>query len=188
MAHPEPGLRRQVMSWSPDMMLVRHRMKKGWVGAKHSHPHEQMVYIVSGHLTFGVPGGVFEARTGDSFLVPGDVVLRLPRRRIPRCWTSSLPIAKIMRRILASPPGKAVWLAAFVNLRYHRELVQIDHGHIVIAGGGYKGARAVGLYLDRCAMLFDRDSLDEFAGVSVDPQVFTGVGGHQHQTAVWREL
>ena len=74
MSHPEPGLWRQVMSWSPDMMLVRHRMKKGWVGARHSHPHEQMVYIISGHLTFEYPGGVFEAKTGDSFLVPGDVV------------------------------------------------------------------------------------------------------------------
>jgi quercetin dioxygenase-like cupin family protein len=74
MSTPEPGLRRQVMSYSPSMMLVRHRMKKGWVGARHSHPHEQMVFIVSGHLTFEHPGGVFEARTGDSFLVPGDVV------------------------------------------------------------------------------------------------------------------
>ncbi len=74
MSHPEAGLRRQVMSWSPDMMLVRHRMKKGWVGARHSHPHEQMVYIISGHLTFEYPGGVLEAKAGDSFLVPGDVV------------------------------------------------------------------------------------------------------------------
>ncbi len=74
MSHPEPGLRRQVMAWSPGMMLVRHRMKKGWVGARHSHPHEQMVYIISGHLTFEYPGGVLEAKTGDSFLVPGDVV------------------------------------------------------------------------------------------------------------------
>ncbi len=74
MSHPEPGLRRQLMSWSPGMMLVRHRMEKGWVGAKHSHPHEQLVYIISGHLTFEYPGGVFQAKAGDSFLVPGDVV------------------------------------------------------------------------------------------------------------------
>jgi quercetin dioxygenase-like cupin family protein len=73
MSSPEPGLRRQVMSYSPGMMLVRHRMKKGWVGAKHSHPHEQLVYIISGHLRFQHPGGVLEATTGDSFLVPGNV-------------------------------------------------------------------------------------------------------------------
>ena len=73
MSEPEPGLRRQVMSYSPSMMLVRHTMKKGWVGARHSHPHEQMVYIVSGHLTFEHPGGIVEAKAGDSFLVPGGV-------------------------------------------------------------------------------------------------------------------
>ncbi len=73
MSNPEPGLRRQVMSYSPSMMLVRHRMEKGWVGARHSHPHEQMVYVVSGHLKFQHPGGVFEAKAGDSFLVAGNV-------------------------------------------------------------------------------------------------------------------
>ena len=73
MTNPEEGLRRQVMSYSPSMMLVRHRMRKGWVGVSHSHPHEQMVYVVSGHLIFQHPGGQFEATTGDSFLVPGGV-------------------------------------------------------------------------------------------------------------------
>ena len=55
MSTPEPGLRRQVMSYTKDMMLVRHRMERGWVGARHSHPHEQMVYIVSGHIVFESP-------------------------------------------------------------------------------------------------------------------------------------
>lgn len=73
MSSPEPGLRRQVMSYSPSMMLVRHSMKKGWAGARHSHPHEQMVYVVSGRIRFEYPGGSLEAGAGDSFLVPGGV-------------------------------------------------------------------------------------------------------------------
>jgi len=73
MSVPEPGLHRQVMSYSPAMMLVRHTMAKGWVGTRHSHPHEQMVYVVSGRISFTHPGGTFEAGAGDSFLVPGDV-------------------------------------------------------------------------------------------------------------------
>jgi quercetin dioxygenase-like cupin family protein len=73
MSTPEAGLRRQVMCYSKELMLVRHRMEKGWVGAKHSHPHEQMVYVVSGHIVFTHPGGTFDARTGDSFLVGGNV-------------------------------------------------------------------------------------------------------------------
>jgi len=72
MTTPEPGLRRQVMSFTKDMMLVRHRMEKGWVGAKHQHPHEQMVYVVKGHLAFEHPGGRFEFKTGESFIVPGN--------------------------------------------------------------------------------------------------------------------
>jgi quercetin dioxygenase-like cupin family protein len=73
MSTPEPGLRRQVMSYSPNIMLVRHTMTKGWVGARHSHPHEQMVYLVSGRIRFQHPGGVFEAGPGDCFLVPGNI-------------------------------------------------------------------------------------------------------------------
>ena len=73
MSTPEPGLRRQVMSFSPTMMLVRHTMAKGWVGARHSHPHEQMVYLITGHLVFESPAGRFEVKGGDCFLVPGDV-------------------------------------------------------------------------------------------------------------------
>jgi quercetin dioxygenase-like cupin family protein len=73
MTTPEPGLRRQVMSYTPAMMLVRHVVVKGWAGTKHHHPHEQMVYIVRGRIRFEHPGGVFEAGPGDSFIVPGNV-------------------------------------------------------------------------------------------------------------------
>jgi quercetin dioxygenase-like cupin family protein len=73
MSSPEAGLRRQVMSFSPDMMLVRHRMTKGWVGTRHSHPHEQLVYVVSGHIVFEANGQKFDAKAGDSFMVPGGV-------------------------------------------------------------------------------------------------------------------
>jgi len=73
MSEPEPGLRRQVMSYNKGMMLVRHKMTKGWAGARHSHPHEQMVYVVRGKLIFEHPGGKFQVGSGESFIVPGDV-------------------------------------------------------------------------------------------------------------------
>ena len=47
---PEPGLKRQVLAHSPAMMLVRHQMRQGWCGSAHAHPHEQMVYVVSGRI------------------------------------------------------------------------------------------------------------------------------------------
>lgn len=74
MSAPEPGLRRQVMSYSKSMMLVRHTMIKGWTGALHSHPHEQMVYVVRGKLIFEHPQGKFQVASGESFIVPGNVL------------------------------------------------------------------------------------------------------------------
>lgn len=70
---PESGLSRQVLAFTDKLMLVRHLMEKGWVGARHSHPHEQLVYIISGHIRFTGAGRTFDARTGDSFIVPGGV-------------------------------------------------------------------------------------------------------------------
>ena len=73
MTSPEPGLKRQVMSHSAELMLVRHTMAAGWVGAPHSHPHAQLVYIVHGEIHLTVAGQVNILKTGDSLLVDGDL-------------------------------------------------------------------------------------------------------------------
>ena len=70
MTSPEPGLWRQVMSYSPWMMLVRHKTEPGWVGAAHSHPHEQLVFVVSGAIELTVDGVTHVLDAGDSILVP----------------------------------------------------------------------------------------------------------------------
>lgn len=69
----EPGLVRQVLAAGEQMMLVRHVMQDGWEGALHSHPHEQMVYVVRGRLIFTRGSEKFEVQTGDSFVVAGGV-------------------------------------------------------------------------------------------------------------------
>ena len=66
---PEPGLQRQVLAHSESMMLVRHEMRKGWIGAAHKHPHEQMVYVISGRLQVLVDGSTIDACAGDNFIV-----------------------------------------------------------------------------------------------------------------------
>ena len=71
---PEKGLSRQVLAYNHKLMLVRHLMENGWIGTRHSHPHEQLVYVIRGHLQFSsAAGSTFEARAGDSFVVPGGV-------------------------------------------------------------------------------------------------------------------
>jgi quercetin dioxygenase-like cupin family protein len=73
MTHPEPGLRRQVMSTSDRLMLVRHRMDAGWVGAAHSHPHEQVIYVVRGEVHLTADSTTHTLRAGDSLMIPGNV-------------------------------------------------------------------------------------------------------------------
>jgi quercetin dioxygenase-like cupin family protein len=70
---PEPGLTRLVGAYNDKLFLAEHRMEKGWIGAAHSHPHEQVVYVISGHLKVICAGKTFDVRTGDSFLVQGGV-------------------------------------------------------------------------------------------------------------------
>ena len=48
-------------------------MRKGWVGKVHSHTHDQIVYVVRGHLKVSCQGRAFELRTGDTFVVRGGI-------------------------------------------------------------------------------------------------------------------
>jgi quercetin dioxygenase-like cupin family protein len=70
---PEPGLTRRVLAHNPRLMLVEHRMQLGWVGTRHSHPHDQGVYVVSGRLRVCCGVETFEVGPGDTFVVRGGV-------------------------------------------------------------------------------------------------------------------
>jgi quercetin dioxygenase-like cupin family protein len=70
---PEPGLKRRVLAYNEKLFLVEHEMAKGWVGTLHSHPHDQIVYVIHGHLKVTCQGKMFELRTGDTFAVRGGV-------------------------------------------------------------------------------------------------------------------
>ena len=71
---PEPGLTRRILAHNSKLMLVEHRMAPGWVGTRHSHPHDQLVYVLAGHLAVTCGSSdKFEVRAGDSFVVRGGV-------------------------------------------------------------------------------------------------------------------
>jgi len=72
-SQPEPGLTRRVGATNEKLTVVEHRMEKGWVGARHSHPHDQIVYIICGHLKVTCGDTSFEVKAGDSFVVKGGV-------------------------------------------------------------------------------------------------------------------
>lgn len=70
---PEPGMIRQVLAYNPHLMLVRHTFEKGWKGARHSHPHHQIVYVTRGRIRFEAEGRSWEMAAGDSVVVDGGV-------------------------------------------------------------------------------------------------------------------
>lgn len=70
---PEPGMRRQVLANTDQLMLIRHFFDADWVGARHSHPHHQLVYVVKGAIRVEIGDQTFDAHTGDSFIVDGGV-------------------------------------------------------------------------------------------------------------------
>lgn len=70
---PEPGLQRQVLAHSAAMMLVRHQLRKGWRGAAHRHPHEQMVYVISGRIRVRIGNVWHNAFPGDNFIVASNI-------------------------------------------------------------------------------------------------------------------
>lgn len=72
-SNPEPGLTRRVLAYNDKLFLAEHKMVKGWAGAVHSHPHDQMVYVVRGHLQITCQGKIIDVRTGDTFVVRGGV-------------------------------------------------------------------------------------------------------------------
>jgi quercetin dioxygenase-like cupin family protein len=72
-SEPERGLQRRVLAYNDKLFLAEHEMVKGWVGTVHSHPHDQVVYVVHGHLRVTCQGATFDSRTGDSFVVRGGV-------------------------------------------------------------------------------------------------------------------
>jgi quercetin dioxygenase-like cupin family protein len=72
-SQPEAGLTRAVMAYNDKLFLAEHKMVKGWVGSLHSHPHDQVVYVVHGHLQVTCQGKTFDVRSRDSFVVRGGV-------------------------------------------------------------------------------------------------------------------
>jgi quercetin dioxygenase-like cupin family protein len=69
----EPGLERRVLAHNQRMMLVEHHMAVGWAGARHSHPHDQLVYVVAGRIRFSCGPETFEMSPGDSALLRGGI-------------------------------------------------------------------------------------------------------------------
>ncbi len=69
------GVTRKVLSYSENLMAVELTFPAGAVGAKHSHPHEQIGYVISGSLVYQEEGQEDKVlHPGDSYYVAPNVV------------------------------------------------------------------------------------------------------------------
>lgn len=66
----DPGVTRQVLADSPELMVVSFRFAQDAAGKLHSHPHVQSTYVKSGRFRFQIDGRPFEVQPGDSFVIP----------------------------------------------------------------------------------------------------------------------
>ena len=72
-AHPDAGVERQVLSHSPELMVVSFRFETGASGALHSHPHVQSTYVARGRFRFFRDGIAHDLQPGDSMVIPSGV-------------------------------------------------------------------------------------------------------------------
>ena len=68
------GLKRKVMAYDDNLMMVKVAFEKGGVGALHHHLHTQMSYVESGEFEITIGGREQVLRQGDVYYVPPHVV------------------------------------------------------------------------------------------------------------------
>jgi quercetin dioxygenase-like cupin family protein len=67
------GVRRQVMGYDEQLMLVKVAFQQGAVGAVHEHPHVQASYVASGKFEVQVGEEKKTLTSGDGFFVDSNV-------------------------------------------------------------------------------------------------------------------
>ena len=67
------GITRKVLAYHDNLMVVEVNFEKGAVGALHSHPHEQITYILEGVFEFNVGGEKRVVRAGDTTFKEPDI-------------------------------------------------------------------------------------------------------------------
>lgn len=70
----EPGVRRRLLTHNDQLMIVEVAFDKGAVGSLHAHPHIQASYVAEGSFEVTIDGETNVLQTGQSFIVPSNVL------------------------------------------------------------------------------------------------------------------
>lgn len=68
------GVRRQILGYNDQVMLVKVEFEKGAIGSDHSHYHTQSTYVASGVFEFTVNGVTKKVKEGDSVYIAPNIV------------------------------------------------------------------------------------------------------------------
>lgn len=67
------GISRKVLAHNDNMMSVEVHFEKGAVGTLHSHPHEQLTYVLSGAFEFTIGDEKHIVKAGDTMYKEPDI-------------------------------------------------------------------------------------------------------------------
>lgn len=67
------GVRRQIMGYDGQLMMVKVAFEKGAVGTIHQHFHSQATYVASGEFEVEIAGEKQVLRPGDGFFILPDL-------------------------------------------------------------------------------------------------------------------
>lgn len=68
-----PGVFRTTLAWAEKSMMSQTRVTAGQELPEHSHPHEQLTFVISGKLELRIGDATWMLGPGDCVSVPSDV-------------------------------------------------------------------------------------------------------------------
>lgn len=70
---PLDGIEQKTLVHGDKTLMAEFRLRKGAILPLHSHPHEQIGYLVKGQIRLTVGVEVHDVQPGDSWCIPGGV-------------------------------------------------------------------------------------------------------------------
>ena len=68
-----PGMKRKIMGYDDEIMMVKVKFDKGGIGQRHAHIHSQTTYVVSGSFEVVIGAEKKILNEGDGFYVPPNI-------------------------------------------------------------------------------------------------------------------
>jgi quercetin dioxygenase-like cupin family protein len=70
---PIAGVEQKTLTYGEKTLLTEFLLKQGHTLPRHSHPNEQIGYLVKGRIILSIADQVYETVAGDSWCIPGNV-------------------------------------------------------------------------------------------------------------------